>query len=53
MLSYEDLLILIGKKLNRFPRLIQLQYRLEGDKPTAEATQIWLEADLKQFKQRM
>ena len=51
--SYNDLLLLIGEQLNRFPGLIRLQYRLDGDKPTAGATRIRSEADLEQFEQRM
>jgi hypothetical protein len=53
MLSFKKLLILIGEQLNQFPGLIQLQYRLDGDKPTVGATRIRSQADLKQFEQRM
>jgi hypothetical protein len=52
-ITYEPLLKAIAEELNRFPGLIELRYRLEGDKPKVGATTIKSEVQLEHFKQRM
>ncbi len=52
-LSCDNLCILIGKQLNRYPELVELQYHLDGNKQTVGAIQIWSDVDLKQFEQQM
>ena len=47
--TFEELCINIGKKLNRFPGLLQLQYRLDNDKPKTGPTSIQTEEELKMF----
>lgn len=52
-ISFEQILILISQKLNCFPGLLKLRYRLDSDKARAPAMSIQTEEELEMFMSRM
>lgn len=52
-ITFYELRMVIGKKLDRFPELLRLSYRLNIDKAKDDATTIHTEEELKIFKNRM
>lgn len=51
--SLEKLLFIVAEKLDRYPGLIRLRYRLDTDKPKAGATSIQSNEEFDLFKERM
>jgi hypothetical protein len=51
--TFDDLCIKVSEKLNRFPGLLQLRYRLDSDKPKTGPTSIQTPDELRLFIERM